>query len=65
LNLGSQSSASRSRRAGRSDVIGCTLSEAFTLLSGRGVLATNRQPAKKNASQPDALSELEGAETAW
>jgi integrase len=47
------------------EVIGCTLGEAFTLLSGRGVLATNRQPAKKNASQPDALRELEGAETAW
>jgi hypothetical protein len=46
-------------------VIGCTLGEAFTLLSGRGVLATNRQPAMKNASQPDARSELEGAETAW
>jgi NADPH:quinone reductase-like Zn-dependent oxidoreductase len=38
---------------------------ADTLLSGRGVLATNRQPAKKNPFQPDALSELEGAETAW
>jgi hypothetical protein len=38
---------------------------AFTLLSGRGVLATNRQPAKKNASQADAMAELEGTDTAW
>jgi hypothetical protein len=33
-------------------VIGCTLGEAFTLLSGRGVLATNRQPAKKTPPSP-------------
>ncbi len=44
-------------------LIGCTLEEAFALLSGRGVLATNWQPAKKNASQPGAWSELEGTET--
>ena len=43
--------------------IGCTLEEALALLSGRGVLATNWQPATKNASQPDAWSELEGTET--
>jgi hypothetical protein len=30
-----------------------------------GGSATNRRPAKKDASQPDALKELEGAETAW
>jgi integrase len=46
-------------------VIGCTLTDAFTLLSGRGVLATNRQPGEKNASRPDSWNELEGAETAW
>jgi Phage integrase family len=46
-------------------VIGCTLTDAFTLLSGRGVLATNRQPAEKNASRPDSWNELKGAETAW
>jgi hypothetical protein len=28
-------------------LVGCTLEEAFALLSGRGVLATNWQPAKK------------------
>ena len=44
-------------------LIGCTLDEAFALLSGRGVLATNWQPAKKNASQPGEWSELEGTET--
>ena len=33
-------------------VIGCTLDEAFALLSGRGVLSTNCPPAEKNASQP-------------
>ena len=43
--------------------IGCTIAEAFTLLSGRGILATNWQPANKNASQPRAWSELEGTET--
>jgi hypothetical protein len=37
-------------------LIGCTLEEAFALLSGRGVLATNWQPANKNASQPGAWS---------
>jgi integrase len=44
-------------------LIGCTLEEAFALLSGRGVLATSWQPANKNASQPGAWSELEGTET--
>jgi hypothetical protein len=44
-------------------LIGCTLDEAFALLSGRGVLATNWQPANKNASQPGPWSELEGTET--
>jgi integrase len=39
---------------------GCTLDEAFALLSARGVFATNWQPADKNASQPGAWSELEG-----
>jgi hypothetical protein len=28
-------------------VIGCTLDDAFALLSGRGVLSTNRPPAEK------------------
>jgi integrase len=46
-------------------VIGCTLADAFTLLSGRGVLSPNCPPSEKNASQPDAWSGLEGAETAW
>jgi integrase len=45
--------------------IGCTLTEAFTLLSGRGVLATNRQPAEKNASQPDPWRDPEGVQAAW
>jgi hypothetical protein len=45
-------------------VIGCTLDEAFALLSGRGVLSTNWQPAGKNASQPETWSGLESAETA-
>ena len=31
--------------------IGCTIAEAFTLLSGRGVLAPNRHPSEKKASQ--------------
>ena len=44
-------------------LIGCTLDEAFALLSGRGVLATNWQPANKDASQPGPWSELEGTET--
>ena len=44
-------------------LIGCTLEEAFALLSGRGVLATSWQPANKNASQPGAWSELEGTAT--
>ena len=44
-------------------LIGCTLDEAFALLSGRRVLATNWQPANKNASQPGPWSELEGTET--
>jgi integrase len=44
--------------------IGCTIAEAFTLLSGRGVLAPNRHPSEKKASQPEAWSGLEGAETA-
>jgi hypothetical protein len=33
-------------------LLGCTLSEAFELLSGRGVLATNRQPANKMPPSP-------------
>lgn len=45
-------------------VIGCTLDEAFALLSGRGVLSTNCPPAQKNASQPETWNGLEGAETA-
>jgi hypothetical protein len=45
--------------------IGCSLPDAFTLLSGRGVLAPNRHPAAKSAPQPDAVTELESAETAW
>jgi hypothetical protein len=45
-------------------VIGCTLDEAFALLSGRGVLSTNCPPGQKNATQPDRWSGLEGAETA-
>jgi hypothetical protein len=44
-------------------LVGCTLDEAFALLSGRGILATDWQPADKNASQPSAWSELEGTET--
>jgi hypothetical protein len=44
--------------------IGCTIAEAFTLLSGRGVLAPNRHPSEKKAAQPEAWSGLEGAETA-
>jgi integrase len=44
--------------------IGCNIAEAFTLLSGRGVLAPNRHPSEKKASQPEAWSGLEGAETA-
>jgi integrase len=44
-------------------VIGCTLDEAFALLSGRGVLSTNCPPVRKNASQPETWSGLEGAET--
>ena len=43
-------------------VIGCTLDEAFALLSGRGVLSTNCPPAGKNASQPETWSGLESAE---
>jgi hypothetical protein len=34
-------------------VIGCTLDEAFALLSGRGVLSTNCPPVGKDASQPE------------
>jgi integrase len=44
-------------------LIGCTLDEAFALLSGRGVLATIGNRPKKNASQPGPWSELEGTET--
>ena len=43
--------------------VGCTIAEAFTLLSGRRVLAPNRDPSEKNASQLGGRSELEGAET--
>jgi hypothetical protein len=42
-------------------VVGCTLTDAFTLLSGRGVSS----PKRKSASQPDAWKGLAGAETAW
>ena len=45
-------------------VIGCAIAEAFTLLSGRGVLAPNWHPSEKKASQLGGRSELEGAETA-
>jgi hypothetical protein len=45
-------------------VVACSLTDAFTLLSGRGVLSPNCPPSEKNASQPDAWSELEGTETA-
>ena len=45
-------------------VIGCTLDEAFALLSGRGVLSTNCPPAQENASQPEPWSGPESAETA-
>jgi len=41
-------------------VIGCTVPEAFTLLSGRGVLAPNRHPSEKKASQLVGRSQLEG-----
>jgi integrase len=44
--------------------IGCDIAEAFTLLSGRGVLAPNWQPSDKKASQLGGQNELEGAETA-
>jgi hypothetical protein len=44
-------------------IIGATLAEAFALLPGTGRLATNWQPANKNASQPGPWSELEGTET--
>jgi hypothetical protein len=44
-------------------LVGCTLHEAFALLSGRGILETNWQPANKNASQPRAWGKLEGTET--
>ena len=33
-------------------LIGCTLDEAFALLSGRGVLSTNCQPAEKTPPSP-------------
>jgi hypothetical protein len=44
-------------------LIGCTLDEAFALLSGRVVLATNLATGQQNASQPGPWSELEGTET--
>jgi hypothetical protein len=44
--------------------IACTIAEALTLLSGRGVLAPNGYPSEKKASQLGGRSELEGAETA-
>ena len=44
--------------------IGCTIAEAFTLLSGREVLAPNWHPSEKKASQLGGRIELEGAETA-
>ena len=43
-------------------VIGCTLDEAFALLSGRGVLSTNCSPAGRKASHPEPWSGPEGAE---
>lgn len=39
--------------------IGCTITEAFTLLSGRGVLAPIRHPSEKMPSQLGGRSELE------
>jgi integrase len=45
--------------------IGCSLTDAFTLLSGRGVLSPNRHPDAKGAPQPDSWRGLEGAETGW
>jgi hypothetical protein len=44
--------------------IGCTIAEALTLLSGRGVVAPNWHPGEKMASQLGGQSELEGTETA-
>jgi hypothetical protein len=44
-------------------VIGCTLDEAFTVLSGRGFWVHHCPPARKKASQPETWSGLEGAET--
>jgi hypothetical protein len=44
--------------------IGCTIAEAFTLLSGPGVVAPNWHPGEKRASQLGGQSELDGAETA-
>ena len=44
--------------------IGCTIAEAFTLLSGWGVWQPNRHPTEKMASQQSGRRELEGAETA-
>jgi integrase len=46
-------------------VIGCSMTDAFALLSGRGVLSPNRHPDAKSAPQPETWTELEGAETAW
>ena len=43
--------------------IGCTIAEAFTLFSGRGVLAPNRHPSEKKASQLGGQGELEGGDT--
>ena len=48
----------------REKLVGCTLEEAFALLSGRGVLSTNCPPAQENASQPEPWSGPESAETA-
>ena len=48
----------------REKLVGCTLEEAFALLSGRGVLSTNCPPAQENASQPETWRGLERAETA-
>jgi hypothetical protein len=48
----------------REKLVGCTLEEAFALLSGRGVLSTNCSPAGRKASQPEPWSGPESAETA-
>jgi integrase-like protein len=46
------------------DVIGCTLGEAFDVLSGRGIVSTNCPPTEKNASPPRLSRGPKGVETA-